>query len=93
MKPGISLEILDAIDRQGSIAAAAEKLHKVPSAVTYSVHKLEQDLWVSLFGKEERRSVMTPAGQLLLSEGRELLAAARRLAGRCTGLLIGLVVA
>lgn len=75
-----ALEILDAIDRQGSFAAAAEKLHKVPSAITYSVQKLEQDLRLTLFRKEGRRSVMTPAARLLLTEGRELLAAAQRLA-------------
>lgn len=75
-----ALEILDAIDRQGSFAAAADKLHKVPSAITYSIQKLEQDLRLTLFRKEGRRSVMTPAGRLLLTEGRELLAAAQRLA-------------
>lgn len=75
-----ALEILDAIDRQGSFAAAADKLHKVPSAITYSVQKLEQDLRLTLFRKEGRRSVMTPAGRLLLTEGRDLLAAAQRLA-------------
>lgn len=75
-----ALEVLDAIDRQGSFAAAAEQLHKVPSAITYSVQKLEQDLRLTLFRKEGRRSVLTPAGRLLLEQGRDLLAAARRLA-------------
>lgn len=75
-----ALEVLDAIDSQGSFAAAAEKLHKVPSAITYTVQKLEQDLRISLFRKEGRRSVLTPAGRLLLEDGREILAATRRLA-------------
>ena len=39
-----ALQVLDAIERQGSFAAAAEALHRVPSAVTYAVQKLEQDL-------------------------------------------------
>ena len=39
-----SLMVLDAIDRRGSFAAAAEELYRVPSAITYSVQKLEQDL-------------------------------------------------
>ena len=44
-----ALAVLDAIDRQGSFAAAAEELHRVPSAMTYAVQKLEADLDVLLF--------------------------------------------
>jgi DNA-binding transcriptional LysR family regulator len=74
-----ALEVLDAIDRKGSFAAAAAALYKVPSAVTYSVQKLEQDLGVALFHKLGRRSVLSPAGRVLLEQGRELLLAADRL--------------
>ncbi len=74
-----ALEVLDAIDRKGSFAAAAAALYKVPSAVTYSIRKLEEDLDVRLFVKEGRRSVLTPAGRALLEQGRALLAAADRL--------------
>ena len=44
-----ALEILDAIDRKGSFAAAANALYRVPSAITYNVQKLEEDLGVVLF--------------------------------------------
>ena len=74
-----ALEVLDAIDRKGSFAAAAAALYRVPSAITYSVQKLEQDLGVTLFRKEGRRSVLSPAGRFLLEQGRELLLAADRL--------------
>ena len=74
-----ALEVLDAIDRKGSFAAAAAALYRVPSAITYSVGKLEEDLGVTLFRREGRRSVLTPAGQVLLEQGRELLEAAERL--------------
>ena len=74
-----ALEVLDAIDRQGSFAAAAAALYRVPSAVTYTVQKLEDDLGLPVFRREGRRSVLTPAGQLLLEQGREILAAADRL--------------
>ncbi len=74
-----ALEVLDAIDRKGSFAAAAAALYRVPSAITYSVQKLEQDLGVTLFRKEGRRSVLSPAGRVLLEQGRELLLAADRL--------------
>lgn len=74
-----ALEVLDAIDRKGSFAAAAAALYRVPSAVTYSVQKLEEDLGVTLFNKEGRRSILTPAGKVLLEQGRDLLTAAERL--------------
>ena len=74
-----ALEVLDAIDRKGSFAAAAAALYRVPSAVTYTIHKLEEDLGVILFRKEGRRSVLTSAGKTLLAQGRDLLEAADRL--------------
>ena len=71
-----ALQVLDAIDSRGSFAAAAEQLNKVPSALSYIVQKLEEQLGVTLFVRQGRRSVLTPAGQHLLSEGRKLLSAA-----------------
>lgn len=46
-----ALQVLDAIERRGSFAAAAEALFRVPSAITYTVQKLEQDLTVPLFDR------------------------------------------
>ncbi|MEE8482712.1 MAG: LysR family transcriptional regulator [Acidiferrobacterales bacterium] len=77
-----SLAILDAIDRRGSFAAAAEELHRVPSAVTYSISKLEGDLDVALFDRSGHRAELTQAGHELLREGRHLLRAAASLEGR-----------
>lgn len=74
-----SLEVLDAIDRKGSFAAAAASLYRVPSKITYSVNRMEEELGVTLFRREGRRSVLTPAGRLLLEQGREILDATARL--------------
>jgi DNA-binding transcriptional LysR family regulator len=74
-----SLEVLDAIDRKGSFAAAAESLFKVPSALTYTVRKLEEDLGVKLFNRSGHRAILTIAGAELLTEGRHLLNAATEL--------------
>ena len=71
-----ALQVLDAIDRKGSFAAAAEDLHRVPSAVTYSVRQLETALGVELFDRKGKLAVLTQAGQELLSQGRQLLRAA-----------------
>ena len=75
-----ALEVIDAIERKGSYAAAATILHKVPSAISYTVQKLEQDLGVVLFHKEGRRAVLSPAGRHLVEQGRQLLYAADELA-------------
>jgi len=77
-----SLLILDMIDRKGSFAAAAVALDRVPSALTYSVRKLEDDLDVLLFDRRGHRAQLTPAGLQLLQEGRHLLLAANDLEQR-----------
>lgn len=77
-----SLEVLDAIVRKGSFAAAAESLFRVPSAITYTVRKLEEDLGVALFNRSGHRAELTEAGAELLREGRHLLNAATELESR-----------
>jgi len=77
-----SLEVLDAIARKGSFAAAARELDRVPSALTYTVRKLEGDLDVLLFDRRGHRAALTPAGRDLLEEGRHLLEAAAALEAR-----------
>ena len=74
-----ALQVIDAIDRKGSYAAAAEELHRVPSALSYSVQKLEQDLDVLVFDRRGHRAQLTEAGRELLDEGRHLLRAAGEL--------------
>ena len=77
-----ALLVLDAIERKGSFAAAAHELHRVPSAVTYTVHKLEQDLDVPLFDRRGHRAKLTTAGRELLDEGSHLLRAAGEIEAR-----------
>ena len=68
-----ALTMMDAIARNGSFAAAARQLGKVPSALTYSVRQLEDALDVLLFDRRSRQATLTAAGQELLDEGRRLL--------------------
>ena len=77
-----ALEVIDAIARKGSFAAAAESLYRVPSAVTYTIRKLEEDLGVVLFDRSGHRANLTEAGAELLKEGRYLLDAAHALESR-----------
>lgn len=77
-----ALLILDAIDRLGSFAAAGNELFKVPSTISYTVNKLEQDLDVKLFERFGPKVTITKAGNELLKEGRHLLKAATDLEHR-----------
>ena len=74
-----ALQTLDAIERRQSFAAAAEELHRVPSAVSYTINKLEEDLGVALFDRSRRKAELTAIGRLVLKEGRKILKAAEQL--------------
>ncbi len=67
------LHVLDAIDRLGTFAAAAEALHRVPSAVSYSIRTLEEDLGVALFERNGNRNKLSAAGRALLVSARRVL--------------------
>jgi DNA-binding transcriptional LysR family regulator len=74
-----ALLVLNAIDRAGSFAGGAEQLFRVPSAVSYTIHKLEQDLGIRVFDRSGHRAKLTEAGAQLLKDGRELLRLAEEL--------------
>ena len=77
-----ALQTVDTIARRGSFAAAAKELFRVPSTISYTVTKLEEDLGVQLFERFGPRVALTPAGEELLKEGRYLLKAAGDLESR-----------
>ena len=74
-----ALRILDAIDRRRSFAAAAEEMYRVPSAISYTVNKLEEDLGIELFDRSRRKAEFTSAGRLILEQGRQILVATEEL--------------
>lgn len=74
-----ALRVMDAIERRGSFAAAAEELGRVPSALSYTMQKLEEELDVVLFDRSGHRTKFTNVGYLLLERGRFLLEAADKL--------------
>lgn len=84
-----ALEVLDAIDRRGSFAAAAAELHRVPSAVTYAIRRLEEQLGVVLFDRSGQRAVLTPTGRVVLEQGRLLLEGAEALEATAQRLATG----
>jgi DNA-binding transcriptional LysR family regulator len=70
-----ALKVLDAIERKQSFAGAAEELFRVPSAISYTVSKLEEDLGVALFDRTKRKAALTAVGHMLVEQGRLILKA------------------
>lgn len=68
-----ALFMLQTIQAEGSFAAAARKLHLVPSALTYRVRQIEDALDVLLFDRSARQARPTAAGEELLREAGRLL--------------------
>jgi DNA-binding transcriptional LysR family regulator len=70
---------------------AADRLHVAQPAVSEQIRKLEQELGVKLFDRDQRRVALTAAGAALLDEARHVLdlaqaaqEAVRRADGRAT---------
>jgi len=70
-----AIELLTAIETEGSMAAAARRLGKVPSALSYQVRRLEESLDLLLVDRRSGRALLTESAQLLVREGRDLRAA------------------
>jgi DNA-binding transcriptional LysR family regulator len=68
-----NLRLIEAIARNGSFAAAARELGRVPSALTYSVRQLEDSLDALLFDRSSRQARLTAAGEELLTQAQRLL--------------------
>ena len=73
------IRLLDVVQRRGTLAGAAEELGKVPSALSYTVQRYEDELGFSLFRREGRRVRFTEAAHLLYERGLPLLQASIQL--------------
>ncbi len=67
------LTILREIERNGTLTAAADRLHLTQSALTHAIKKLEQRTTVKLWNKEGRTLRLTQAGSYLLSVANRLV--------------------
>jgi LysR family transcriptional regulator for metE and metH len=68
----IHLEILSAVNRHGSLTAAAATLHLTQSALSHSIHKLEEGLGVAIWRRTGRALHPTQAGEYLLALANRL---------------------
>jgi LysR family transcriptional regulator for metE and metH len=69
----IHLEIVRAVERHGSLTAAADTLHLTQSALSHAVRKLEDRLGVAVWHREGRSLRPTQAGAYLLGVAGRLL--------------------
>ncbi|MEM1308117.1 MAG: LysR family transcriptional regulator [Cyanobacteria bacterium P01_H01_bin.153] len=69
----IHLEIIRAVDQQGTMTAAAEALHLTQSALSHSMRKLEDQIGVKLWHREGRSLRPTQAGTHLLATANRLI--------------------
>src|SRR5260370_4625988 len=67
------LEVFLTVVREGKFSRAAEKLHRTQSAVSQSIHKLEEDVGEPLFDRSSRDGLMTHAGRVLQEYAERLL--------------------
>ncbi|WP_434778112.1 LysR family transcriptional regulator [Neisseria sp. Ec49-e6-T10] len=88
-----AIHIIDTIERTGSFTAAAEKLHKVPSTISYTINKLEEQMNIRLFERNGPKVTLTPIGKELLQEGLCLLTGARDLENRLYKMSQGVEIA
>lgn len=70
------LHVINTICAEGSFQKASEKLHKVRSAISYSVKQVEAHYDIQIFNRETYRPELTAEGKLLLIQIRRLLSQA-----------------
>lgn len=68
-----TLTVIDSVARNGSFSGAAQELHRVPSAISYSVKQVEEWLAVELFERRHRDVLLTPSGEHFLTEARSVI--------------------
>jgi DNA-binding transcriptional LysR family regulator len=75
----------------GSFAAAARKLHRATSVISYTIANLETQLGVLLFDRHTtRKPQLTEAGRTVLAEARTITNGINGLRAKVKGLLQGL---
>lgn len=73
----------------GSFSAAARRLDRVQSTVSYGVSQLESQLGVTLFDRRRKKPVLSPVGQALFAEARGILQAVQEWRGHAERLTEG----
>lgn len=73
------LRVLEAITKEGTFHGAALVLHKSQPAVSLMLKKLEEEIGLQLFSREEYRPKLTPSGEIFYRESTQVLHRMRQL--------------
>jgi LysR family transcriptional activator of nhaA len=79
------LQYFHAVVREGSVTAAARRLHVAPQTVSAQVRSLERSLGRPLFERVGRRLVLTPDGEVALDYADSIFALGQELRGVMAG--------
>lgn len=71
--------VLDAIDRSGTLAAAAAELNRTVASISYRLTQLEKRYQIDMVDRSGYRLSLSPAGRRLVTEARKLFAQGRYL--------------
>ena len=69
-----TLQILDVLQREGTYSSASVHLNRSVSALSYQIQKLEDELGILILDRSGHRAVFTQVGEMLVENGRQLLA-------------------
>jgi len=92
MIEGITLDqlrVFIAAAEERSFSAAGRRLNRAQSVISLSIANLEAQLEVSLFQREGRYPILTPAGEILLHDARVVAANLAGLKARARGMASG----
>ncbi len=85
------LHVFNTVVETGSFAAAARKLNRATSVVSYTIANLEAQLGLTLFDRATtRKPQLTAAGRIVLVEARSLISGVSSLRAKVKGMLQGL---
>jgi DNA-binding transcriptional LysR family regulator len=84
------IQVFLAIVDRGSFSAAARRLRRAQSAISYAISRLESTLETPLFDRSGQRPILTTAGRALLPDARRIAEACDDMRARATGLHQGL---
>jgi DNA-binding transcriptional LysR family regulator len=82
-------QVLHAVVRLGSFAAAAEHLNRSQSTISYAIARLQEKLGIKLFAMKGRKAHLTEVGRALLAEAEPCLAGFHQIEQRAGSLASG----
>jgi DNA-binding transcriptional LysR family regulator len=84
------LRVFATVAEAGSFSAAARRLNRAQSAITYAIQKLEEQVGVELFDRTAYRPALSDAGRALLPRAQRILEEVGEFRSQACGIAGGL---